>query len=391
MNEPPKPPVESATLAAEFPSLAGPLYANHAGLSPWPASASRAVAEFAELNARDGPWAYASWLRQEAALRERLARMLNAPAADNIALLGNTTEGVCTVAAGLDWRPGDNVVTLAGEFASNRLAWEALSARGVELREAPAQGPGEPEDRLLHLIDGSTRVLAVSAVQWHTGLRLDLARLGAACRVQGILFFVDAIQEFGALPMDVQACQIDCLAAGSHKWQMGPQGMGVFYCCEEWLQRLAPSRLGWHMLEDPFRFERAGRGPAATGWRFEPGSPNHLGQVALHAALGVLEEYGLERVAARVLDNTRRLHAGLQDIPGVRLTSDTRPGRFAGIVCFTPLGTATRTVFGHLNRLRVVCAWRGDGIRLSPHFYQGRNEMDALLTAVEDALAESSQ
>jgi selenocysteine lyase/cysteine desulfurase len=169
-------------------------------------------------------------------------------------------------------------------------------------------------------------------VQWTDGFRLDLPRLGVACTEGSVLFFVDAIQQFGALPLDVSAAHIDALAAGSHKWQMGPEGMGVFYCSPRARERLSLRQFGWRMLDHPYRFDAGEEHIATSARRFETGSPNTMGQLALAASLGVLERAGIETVGQRVLDNSRRLVDATRDIPGLWAVSDTRPGRLSGIV-----------------------------------------------------------
>ncbi|MGD9021110.1 MAG: aminotransferase class V-fold PLP-dependent enzyme, partial [Lysobacterales bacterium] len=223
---------DAGLLRDEFPILAHGHYANHAAMAPWPLRAARAVQEFAQENADIATDRYPLWLQREAQLRDLLATMLNAPSVGDIALLKNTTEGICAVAGGLEWRPGDNVVIPKDEFPSNRLPWLALERRGVEVREVDIRATAEPEKALLNRVDDNTRLLSVSAVQWTDGLRLDLEQLGRACKAGGVLFFVDAIQQLGALQVDVQACAIDFLAADGHKWLLSPEGLAVFFCAE---------------------------------------------------------------------------------------------------------------------------------------------------------------
>lgn len=376
----------SQSLQADFPSLENLLYANHAAMSPWPRATCEAVAAFARANAERGPSDYREWLQLELRLRQRVARLLNAVDSDDISLLRNTTDGIGILCGGLDWRPGDNVVTAKDEFLTNQMAWDALADRGVEIRRVDIRAARDAEAALLGDMDERTRVLTVSAVQWNDGFRLDLAVLGAGCRSRGVLFFVDAIQQFGALPIDVEECAIDCLAAGSHKWQMGPEGMGVFFCRPEVRLRLSLRQHGWRMLDEPYRFDRPDRAPSRSGRRFEPGSPNTMGQVALNASLGVLEDFGQDRVAKWVLDNTARLFEALEGLPGVRLVSRPEPERRSGIVSFTA-GERTDKLYRELTRQGVICALREGMVRLSPHFYQHGKPLQDLLNVVEDATA----
>jgi selenocysteine lyase/cysteine desulfurase len=372
--------------AVQFPSMGRGIYADHAAISPWPRVTMRAVRQFAEENCLEGARAYTTWLARETRLRERVAGLLNAPSRDDIAFTQNTTEGVCIVAGGIDWQAGDNLVTPKDEFPTNQLAWEALRDRGVEIRRVDIRNTDDAENALLGRMDHRTRVLTVSSVQWQDGFRLQLDKLGQACRNSNALLFVDAIQEFGALQIDVQRYGVDCLASGAHKWLMGPEGIGIFYCSPATRARLRLARHGWHMLEKPHRYDLDDRQPSASAGRFEPGSPNMLGQAALEASLGLLNAVGLAEVERRILFNSRQLMAGLGAIPGLRVTSAPEPERISGIVSFAHREFAPRDLLGRLRQAGVTAAWRGKSIRLSPHFYQYNQQIDALLEAVETSV-----
>ena len=174
-------------------------YLNHAAVAPWPRRTADAVKAFAEENAATGARDYGVWVETEQALKVQLGRLINAASASEIALLKNTSEALSVVAYGLTWLPGDNVVITDQEFPSNRIVWESLAKYGVETRAATLAGESPPEHAILSCIDEHTRLVSVSSVQYATGLRLDLERLGAACRDRGALFCVDAIQSLGAV------------------------------------------------------------------------------------------------------------------------------------------------------------------------------------------------
>jgi len=377
-------PVQARTIPVdEFPILQHGLYANHAAIAPWPRAAADAVAEFALENATIGAERYSRWLLRESRLRISLAGLINAESADDIALLKNTTEGICTVANGIDWRTGDNLVLPAQEFPSNRLPWLALERHGVEVREVDIRATVEPEKALLRQIDSRTRLLAVSAVQWTDGLRLRLETLGQYCQQNNVLFFVDAIQQLGALQMDVQSCGIDFLAADGHKWLLAPEGIAVFYCRGSRREQLQHTQRGWRMLDEPYQFNREHWQASNTASRFEAGSPNMLGQVALHASLGVIESFGMPAVEALITANTRNLSAGLAAIPGVELVRPFDPQRVSGIVSFRPPQTDLAGFQQALKERRLVCAVRGGAIRLSPHFYQAGAPLQEMLDQIE--------
>lgn len=370
----------------EFPILKHGFYANHAAIAPWPRVASQAVRSFAQENCERGPQEYNHWLLRESQLRRRLARLINAVSAEDISLLKNTTEGICTVANGIDWHSGDNLVLPTGEFPSNRLPWLALQRQGVEVREVDIRTTKEPEQALLAHMDKRTRLLAVSAVQWTDGLRLRLEILGAACQKNTVLFFVDAIQHLGALQLDVQACGIDFLAADGHKWLLAPEGIAVFYCREGVREQLRLSQQGWHMVDEPYQFNRDDWQPGKTAARFEAGSPNTLGQAALHASVGLLLDVGMRRVEDCIATNSLVLSEGLVDIPGLELVRPFDPQRITGIVSFRSPASNPNRLHQALKNRQLSCAVRGDAIRLSPHFYQLGKPVLEILNVIEDTI-----
>ena len=370
-------------IAAEFPLLPDIYYLNHAAVAPWPRRAVEAVKRFAEENAAMGARRYDQWLRVEAALREQLRVLLNAHHVDDIALLKNTSEGLSVVAHGLDWQAGDNIVISNEEFPSNRIVWESLRDQGVTVREADISGD-EPESALMARVDEHTRMLAISSVQYASGLRLDLQRLGEFCRARRILYCIDSIQSLGALPLDVQAFHADFVAADGHKWMLGPEGVAVFYCRDTLREQLRLHQFGWHMLEHAGDFERRAWQPARSARRFECGSPNMLGIHALHASLSLLMELGMETVSRQVLDNTALLLGRLGQSARIELLTPTASDRHAGIVTFRLRGDDPLRLWRYLSERNVICALRGGGVRLSPHFYNSNKELESVIELINE-------
>jgi selenocysteine lyase/cysteine desulfurase len=376
-----------ASLRAEFALAPGLLYMNHAAVAPWPRRAADAACRFAQENAATGAAHYPRWLETEQRLRQRLARLINA-APDDVALLKNTSEGLSTVAFGLSWGPGDSVVGIASDFPSNRVVWEALAEYGVGFRGVEVNGVADPESALMAACDASTRLLAVSWVHYVTGLTLDLERLGEFCRQRDILFCVDAIQGLGALPIDVRACRVDFLAADGHKWLLGPEGIAVFYCRPEVRDRLRLSQIGWHSLEHPGDYDCPAWSLATSARRFECGSPNLLGIHSLEASLSLLEEIGVDWIAGRVRGNTRRLREACRSLPTVEVRGPEEPGRWSGIVSLRVADRDSARLVSRLAAAGILCASRGGGVRLSPHFYFQDNEIETFLNALFVLIAE---
>ena len=369
-------------LAHEFPVNEEWLWANHAAISPWPRSTREAVSAFALENQNQGAVDYGRWLRHEADLRQRLARLIGAASDRDVALLPNTTEGINLVARGLNWHSGDNIVTTSSEFPSNHLAWAALKRHGVELRPVDIRLADNAEQALIQAMDQRTRLLAVSSVQWTDGFRLELGQLGEVCRRRQVLFFVDAIQELGALPLAVERDHIDVLVAGSHKWQMGAEGLAL--CCigEALRQTIQPLKLGWRMFRDPFEFDPTKQSEETSARRYESGTPNTLGQIALNASLGLYEQWGTDWVATRIRANTNQLIETLGTVAGLRVASATEPERRSGIVAIGSDRYDSSALEQALRKHRIMSVARGGLLRLSPHYYQGEQDMSRLCDAL---------
>ena len=356
------------------------IYLNHAAVSPWPRRTSAAVCDFASENAHQGSRDYPRWMETEARLRGQLRQLINAESTDEIALLKNTSEALSVVAWGLPWQAGDNAVISNQEFPSNRIVWESLDVLGVTTRQVNLADAQSPEAALINALDTRTRILSVSAVQYGTGLRLDLPRLGAACRERSVLFCVDAIQAIGAIRFDVQAIQADFVMADGHKWMLGPEGLALFYCRHAVMDHLTLRQYGWHMLEDYQDFDSHTRTVAHTARRFECGSPNMTGIYALHASLDLLLETGMPAIEQAVLENSRFMLEWLQaHRDAFEIITPLATERHAGIVTFRPRSEAPEALFDMLREAGVACALRGGGVRFSPHYYTPRKKLFAAL------------
>ncbi len=377
----------------DFELTSGLIYLNHAAVSPWPKRTVEAVQAFAVENGSMGSSHYPQWLEIEMRLRERLSRLVGIGCADDISLLKNTSEGLSVVAHGLPWKSGENVVTSNQEFPSNTMVWESLKYDGVSTRKAALDSATTPEDALFDAVDGETRLISISSVQFGTGLRMDLERIGSFCRSRGILFCVDGIQSLGALIMDGQAISPDFVVADGHKWMLAPEGCALLYTNPNVRDRLQLRQFGWHMREFPFEFEAdpsSGENSgccqqdqnwtiAGSGRRFEPGSPNMLGIHALEASLSLLEDLGMDQVESRVLERTRFLMKQVERLPAYTLVTASEQMRQSGIVTFQIKENSSGCLFNYLKDKGVECAVRSGGIRLSPHYYTPMEQLEEVV------------
>lgn len=367
----------------EFPLTDSLIYLNHAAVAPWPMRTSKAVIKFAEQNTVYGSHFYPDWLKKETELHVQLQLLLNAPSADDIALVKNTSEALSLVAYGLDWQIGDNIVSSNEEFPSNRMPWQSLANQGVEFRQADLGSAASPEDALFSLVDSNTRLLTISSIQFATGLRIDLEKIGAFCKRQNILFCIDAIQSLGAVQFDVQAYQADFVMADGHKWMFGPEGLGVFYSTPEARDKLRLTQFGWHMVKDCHNYENAPWEIHPAARRFECGSPNMLGIHALSASLSLLLETGMDVVEAMVIEKSDYLIEEIHKNDQLTLLSCRREHLKSGIVTFRHKAIANEVLYRYLQESGVVCAMRGGGIRFSPHFYNTTEEIDNALALLQ--------
>src|SRR5262249_29927553 len=246
------------------------------------------------------------WTQRVEEVHRLAGRLLNADPLD-VAFLKNTSEGVGIVAEGFPWQPGDNMVTAAEEYPANIYPWLNLADRGVEVRLVPSRGSRVEIDDVRAALDGRTRLVSLSMVEFASGFRNDLDSLGSLCRERGIYFFVDAIQGLGVLPLDVRRTPVDFLAADGHKWLLGPEGAGLFYVRRELVEMLHPVGVGWNSVVGSLDFSRIDFRLKPHAGRWESGTLNVGGVSALGASLALLLEIGIPAVAARVLELTDHL------------------------------------------------------------------------------------
>jgi len=368
---------------SEFPLTEELIYLNHAAVAPWPKRTSEAVKAFAEQNSRYGSHYYLDWLKTEATLKKQLQHLLNAPSDTDIALVKNTSEAISFVAYGLPWQEGDNIVSSDEEFPSNRIPWESLSNKGVELRQANLSSHASPEEALFALVDSNTRLMAISSIQFASGLRLDLEKIGQFCKENNILFCIDAIQSLGAVQFDVQAYHADFVMADGHKWMFGPEGLAVFYTNPESRQKLKLTQYGWHMMADIHNYENKPWEIHPTAQRFECGSPNMLGIHAWSASLSLLLEIGMDKIENQIHDQVNYLIKKIKQNPKLILLNNQNAKFKSGIVLFKHVNIDNHHLYKHLQDNGVVCALRGGGIRFSPHFYHSTDELDQAMTIID--------
>lgn len=365
----------------EFPLHDDICYLNHAAVSPWPKRTQQAVSQFAKQNVEYGATYYLDWMKTEDQLRQRLARLINAKSPSDIAFSKSTSEALSIIAYGLDWADGDEVIISNQEFPSNRIVWESLASKGVKLIVVDIDNTNAIE-AIQAAITPNTRLISISSVQYASGLKIDINRLGAVCKEYNILYCIDAIQSLGAISFDIHQNNADFVVADGHKWMMGPEGLALLYVKPSVRDKISLNQYGWHMVKHRGDYTRETWEQADDATRFECGSPNMLGIHALNASLSLIEEIGLDTIESQLQSNISHLLTRLNEIPNTDIISPTREDERAGIVTFKVAGIKSETLYSELMKVKVICACRGGGVRFSPHFYTPKSTIDSAISRI---------
>ncbi len=380
---------------ALFPLLEPRAYLNHAGVSPPSDPVRRAAQEAVDDFARRGGDAVGAALERRGRLRGRVAELLGAAPSD-VALTSNTSAGIQAVALDLPWRAGDRVLLLDGEFPANVTPWQqAARLFGLEVSFVPVAAFLRSEEEGLALLDAElargVRLVAVSAVQFRSGLRMPIAAMAARCAAAGTEIFVDAVQAAGCVPIDVRG--IDYLAAGAHKWLMGPLGAGFLYVRPERAEALVPRTAGWLSHEDPVRFLNEGPGLVRYDRPIrrradlvEGGAMPEAPLAGLLASLEILLALGVPAIAAHVGSYLDLLEPELV-ARGFRSLRSRQPQERSGILSLEPPpGFGAAALARELRGRGVACATPDGAIRFAPHWPNHPAEIPEVLRAVDGAM-----
>src|ERR1017187_1086264 len=362
--------------ADQFPVRENLVYLNHAAVAPLPRCCADALKHLADDGLHYGSLHYDEWLAVYRGLRVATARLINSDPGE-IALVKNTSEGIATIALGLDWQPGDRMVGFLEEFPANQYPWKRLEARGIEVTWLSIYDSLEKIDQACR----GARLLAISFVQFLGGYRAPIQEIGEICRRNHCIYFVDAIQGLGAFPLDVRACYIDALAADGHKWLLGPEGCGILFINRELQDRVEPVEFGWTNVAKYNDYASRDMALRQDAGRYECGTLNTIGCYGLKASIEFLLEVGAGKIAPVIRNLADRIAAGVQS-RGYELLGDRTPENSSGIVSFRKPGIAAEEVVRILRLRGIATAPRGGWVRTSPHFYISPAEIDRMLEAL---------
>jgi cysteine desulfurase/selenocysteine lyase len=357
----------------QFPVTQRLIYLNHAAVAPLPKRSADAMKNLADDALDYGSLHYDQWLDSYEGLRVATAKLIGADRGE-IAMVKNTSEGIATIAMGMDWRPGDRIVAFKEEFPANYFPWRRLEAQRCSVEWLSIRDPLQSIERAAR----GAKLLAISFVQYLSGLRVDLNAIGEICHRNGCFFFVDAIQGLGAFPLDVETAHIDALAADGHKWLLGPEGCGILYVRKERQDSIFPKEFGWTNVAGYNDYASRDMTLRADAGRYECGTLNTIGCYGLRASIELLLEAGIERIGPLVQALAGRLAEGARQ-KGYQVLCERTPDNGSGIVTLHKPGMDSREVVRDLKERGIMAAPRQGWVRFSPHFYISPEEIDRVV------------
>ena len=371
------------TLRALFPVTERAVYLNHAAVSAPPIPTIQAIQSYLADVSQNGSLNFRNWLAIKESARGLLAGMLGARP-EQVAFVRNTSDALSSVANGLSWRPGDNIVTFRNEFPSNVYPWlRARDAFGIEVRMCEERDGRVDIEELIGLINARTRIVSISQVQYATGFRADLERIARAARAHDGLLVVDVIQALGVVPVEVESQLIDVAAGACHKWLLTPEGVGFLYLSDRARERIQPTLVGWISVPNPEDASNFAQGwnRGTLAWESGTGPAGMI--YGLEASLKLLTEIGVHVIQNYLETLTDHLCERLQGTD-YHVISSRLPGEKSQIVSIRHGGSLSpMELFKHLKKKNIVTAPRGNGLRIGPHVYNNVEEIDRLVGALQ--------
>ncbi len=372
---------------AQFPVLEESSFLAHAGVAALPQAARSALIDYADYASRKGQEDEFIWKRIAEA-RARAASLIDAKPSE-IALLGPTALGLNLVANGWPWEPDDEVVYYQDDYPANVYPWLALKERGVKPVPLAPERMGEITWKTVEsVLTPATRMVALASCHYLTGYRIDIDDIGRRLHERNVLFCLDGIQTLGAFPTSVK--HVDFLSADSHKWMLGPVGAGLFYVREALHEQLQPTLLGaWNVFspefvaQDRVAFYNGAR-------RYEPGSLNIPGILAMDASLEMLQEAGIPFIAERIRALADTLSGALRErgFETPSCMTDAEDKHRSGIVSVSHPVRDLSGIYERLTDAGVRLSMRRARnetpfLRFSPHVYNTQSDLDRALVAID--------
>lgn len=364
-----------------FPHIEkGITYLNHAATGPFSTRLLDEMKEYFRTRSEENIDDYPSFIKITEETKDMLAVYMNTENS-RIAFLDNTTNGLNLLAQGLHWQEGDEVILNDLEFPANIYPFMNLEKKGVKIIIVKSHDGVVSAEDIIAKITPKTKVVSVSMVQFLTGYRIDLKRLGAECKRQNVILSVDAIQGLGAIKLDVQDCSIDLVSCGTQKWMLGLQGLSFIYVSGNLQQKLDPAYVGWLGVNDGWNLLDYNLSLKESAERFQPGSLNSAGIYALNASLKLFRDFGADKVENCVLENSKLLISELGKIGIEPILQVSEEKYISGIISFRHKNAYS--ILEVLKEKKIETAVREGIMRISPHFYNNEEDINKLIEGLK--------
>ena len=366
---------------AHFPYLKkGIIYFNHASDSPISTEVKKAIVDFVNSRSDDCDFDYKSFLKRAEETKQLLGEMLNCEA-DRIAFSENTSTGLNILAQGINWKSGDIILLNDVEFPANVYPFLNLEKNGVKVEYIKSKNGIVTAEDVIASIKPQTRLISISFVQFLSGYRVDLEKIGNVCREKNIILCVDAIQGLGAIRLDVTKSKIDFLSCGTQKWMMGIQGLSFIYITKELQDKIDTSPAGWLSVDDAWNLLDFNLKFKETAARYQPGTLNTVAIYALNAALKFFKQFGYDEIEKQVISNSIYFIKKLSELGYDSPLKNLDDKYIAGIV--SVMTDKAGEIFSSLLRMNIICSDRAGYLRFSPHFYNTTNEIDKVVAELK--------
>lgn len=367
-----------------FPHIKnGKIYFNNAATGPFSKNVLKTVNEYLLQRSETDIDNFPELIKAVVETKNYLSKMLKS-SSDRLAYIDNTSNGMNILAQGLKWKRGDSILLNDIEFPANVYPFINLEREGVEVQFIKSKNGIVSADDVINSIIPNTKLVSISFVQFLSGYRVDLEKIGNVCREKGIVFSVDAIQGLGAFTLDVEKCKIDFISCGTAKWLLGMQGLAFVYVSEKLQQMLQPKYVGWLSVEDAWNILNFNLKLKNTADAFQGGTINALGVFGLLPALKLFADFGNENVEKRILENSIHFTKRLIEIGIHPVLENCEKENLSGIISFKH--EKANHILDELRKKEIYCSVREGMVRLSPHFYNTFEEIDLVADEIKNIL-----
>ena len=367
-----------ARIRSRFPILENKTYLNSCSYGAMSDDVKNALYRYIrDREERGTDWDY--WVERNESVRHAVANFLGAKP-DEIAITTSASASINSLASAMDFTgPRKKVVISDFEFPTNAQIWYAQELRGAEIVRVPERDGYIPAEDFASAIDEDTLLVAVTHVCFRNGARLDIPAIADIARDKGALMMVDGFQGLGTFEFDVGNSSVDFVVGGMLKYLLGTAGLAFLYVRDELIEKLVPTVTGWFAQSDIFAMDNTGYDPSPTARRFETGTPPVPNSYAAEAGLKIIDEVGLPAIEFRIREITAAIIAEAKST-GYTLAVPEDPERHGALITLRSLDE--NAIVAALENDGIVTSCRSGNLRISPHFYNNSDDVDALFRAL---------